>query len=202
MHADDDRVRHLAAADPYMARLTALIGTITFGKRGDLFGSLAKSLVAQQLSVKAAATIVRRVGEVCGEWTPEALLAAPEEGLRAAGLSKQKLGYIQGLAQAVLRKELDDEALRNMSDEEAIAALTKVKGIGRWTAEMFLIFSLGREDVLSLGDAGLRRAARWLYAEREGDVDLAQLGEKWRPYRSIASFYLWEAVNRDLVLEK
>lgn len=202
LNSADERVRHLCGADPHLARLVEMVGTITIGKRGDLFSSLAKSLVGQQLSVKAAATIIGRVGEASGGWTPEALLAASEEALRAAGLSKQKLGYIRELAQAVQRKELDYDALSALNDEEAIAALTKVKGIGRWTAEMFLIFSLGREDVLSLGDAGLRRAARWLYAEREGDADLAQLGEKWKPYRTIASLYLWEAVDQGFVGNK
>ncbi|MFC0212324.1 DNA-3-methyladenine glycosylase family protein [Paenibacillus chartarius] len=105
--------------------------------------------------------------------------------------------YIRALAEAMHNDVFDAEALRSMSDEQVIAALTKVKGIGRWTAEMFLIFNLGREDVLSLGDAGLRRAAVWLYgSDEEGAPPLEELGRSWAPYRSIASLYLWEAVNR------
>jgi DNA-3-methyladenine glycosylase II len=208
LDAEEERVRRLCDADPRLASLIRTVGPLTITGRRDAFQSLARALIGQQLSVKAANTITERAVAACGGgMTPEAVLAVPEEELRATGVSRPKIGYLMALAQAAADGELDYAKLSGLPDEAVVAALTKIKGVGRWTAEMFLIFSLGREDVLSLGDVGLRRAARWLYGSGEPDpvadeaasVDLAQLGETWRPYRTIASLYLWEAVNRGLV---
>ncbi|MEF3301970.1 DNA-3-methyladenine glycosylase family protein [Paenibacillus sp. GYB003] len=195
----EPRVRRLGEADPQLARLARLIGPLTVSKPDNAFAFLAKSLIGQQLSVKAAATICGRVGQLCGELAPEAILAVSDEALRGAGVSAPKIRYMKGLARHVLDDGLDFARLAGLDDEEVVGVLTKVTGIGRWTAEMFLIFSLGREDVLSLGDAGLRRAASWLYAEERepqgGSPALERRSERWRPYRTIASLYLWEAIN-------
>jgi DNA-3-methyladenine glycosylase II len=208
LDAEEERVRRLCDADPRLASLIRTIGPLTITGRIDAFQSLARALIGQQLSVKAAITITERAVAACGGgMTPEAVLAVPEEELRATGVSRPKIGYLKALAQAAADGELDYAELSGLPDEAVVAALTKIKGVGRWTAEMFLIFSLGREDVLSLGDVGLRRAARWRFGGGEPDpvadeaasVDLALLGESWRPYRTIASLYLWEAVNRGLV---
>jgi DNA-3-methyladenine glycosylase II len=196
----EERVRRLCEADPQLAGLVRAVGALTISGRSDTFGALARALIGQQLSVKAAATITERATAACGGvLTSAAVLAVPEEELRATGVSRPKIGYLKALAQAAADGGLDRAVLGALPDEEVVAALTKIKGVGRWTAEMFLIFSLGREDVLSLGDVGLRRAARWLYGNGEEELDLAKLGEQWRPYRSLASLYLWEAVNRGLV---
>ncbi|WP_028551483.1 DNA-3-methyladenine glycosylase family protein [Paenibacillus sp. UNC451MF] len=200
LHADEPRLRQLCLQDTRLAELVKAVGPLTVPKRTDGFEYLSKSLISQQLSVKAAATICQRVEQQCGEITPDSMLTASEEALRAAGVSRPKIGYIKGLAQLVKQGEIDFTAWHDMSDGEAIDALTKVKGIGRWTAEMFLIFFMGRENVLSLGDVGLRRAALWLYEGERGDGPaLEQQSLAWEPYRSIASLYLWEAINQGYV---
>jgi len=188
----------LNSADPQLAGLIDLIGEFTMPLRTDYFASLVRSIIGQQLSVKAAATIWKRTLQACGEMRPETILALDEEKLRAAGFSMSKITYVRDLAGRVLSGELDLERLSEMPDDEIIGALTKVKGIGVWTAQMFLIFSLGRPDVLSTADLGLRRALGWLYQldETPGAKDFEQYGEKWQPYRTTASLYLWEAINR------
>lgn len=198
LHPNESRVRMLCSADPTFAILVERIGSLVVPKREQVFRFLAGSLIGQQLSVKAAATIISRVEQLCGDITPGSILSVSEEDLRKAGVSRPKIGYMKGLADLVARQELDFGSLHDLADDEVIHSLTKVKGIGRWTAEMFLIFFLGREDVLSLGDAGLRRAVCWLYEEgiKAGHGVLEIHSEKWRPYRTVASLYLWEAVNR------
>jgi DNA-3-methyladenine glycosylase II len=167
-------------------------------KEASLFHSLASAIIAQQLSVKAADTILHRVMHVTSNpLTPGNFLAAEQELLRAAGLSKSKIFYICNLAEAI-GKGLSKRGLQKLDDADAIVCLTAVKGIGAWTAEMYLIFGLKRVDVLSLGDAGLQRAARTLYNRghyREGL--LQQVGEAWRPYRSVASWYLWRSLKNE-----
>ncbi|KFM94690.1 DNA-3-methyladenine glycosylase family protein [Paenibacillus macerans] len=198
LHSEDPRVRALAAADPRMGRLTALIGGLATKPQGAYFAELARSIISQQISVRAAATIRGRVIELAGELSPAALSAQTDAGLRAAGLSASKVAYIRDLCGKVLSGELQLEKLEDMSDEEVVGALVSVKGIGKWSAEMFLIFALGREDVVSFGDAGLQRAAKWLYAmeDRDDRKYLQQVAAPWSPYGSIASLYLWEAINQ------
>jgi DNA-3-methyladenine glycosylase II len=160
-----------------------------------------RSLIGQQLSTKAAETIFLRLEQLCGKITPDVILATAEEDLRIVGLSKNKLGYIRNVAERVKEGALDFRKFGDMDDEEIVRLLTSIKGIGRWTAEMFLIFYLGRQDVVSFGDSGLNRAAEWLYAS-EGSGGQPQLHRKhvhWKPYSTIASLYLWEAINRSLV---
>lgn len=156
--------------------------------------------MSQQLSVKAAATIWGRFAAL-GPVTPEDILSLAEETMRGAGLSGAKARYVRDLAEHVADGRLDLHALDHLGDEEVIIAVTEVKGIGRWTAEMFLIFALDRPDVLAVDDAGLRRAAGWLLgcgrpASRE-ELDTA--GELWRPFRSTASRYLWASLDRVVV---
>jgi DNA-3-methyladenine glycosylase II len=185
--------RHLAKADPVMARLIKHNGPCTLGpSTGSLFHSLASAIIAQQLSVKAADTIQRRVMKLTSKpMTPAKLLAASDDALRAAGLSRSKASYIRNLAVA-MGEGLSRARLKNMDDPDAIAALSAVKGIGQWTAEMYLIFGLNRMDIMSLGDAGLQRAARELYnGGTARDGLLASVSEKWKPYRSVAAWYLW-----------
>lgn len=163
----------------------------------DPFADLASSIISQQLSIKAADTILRRALVHLGSLTPKAVLAVKAEDLRAAGVSGPKVRYLKALAEAVHSGELDFSSFASQSSEEVIATLTKVPGIGRWTAEMFLIFVLGHSDVLSLGDAGLKRAARKLYGEKK---ELAVIGRKWRPYSSVASWYLWRHLDGNILV--
>jgi DNA-3-methyladenine glycosylase II len=188
---------HLLQADPVMSQLVKKhIPCNIHARRFLPFHSLATSIISQQLSAKASDTIERRVSAIIGTpFTPVAWLEAPVDPLRAAGLSGAKERYIRGLASRVLSGNLQLGKLRRANDETAIASLVEVPGIGKWTAEMFLIFSLKRPDVLSLGDAGLQRAARLLYGNVAGDSTLEKVSSAWIPYRSVASWYLWRHLD-------
>jgi DNA-3-methyladenine glycosylase II len=156
------------------------------------FQTLAGSIMGQQLSVKAAATIKARVFKIVENFTPEGFLSVSIDALRAAGLSAAKTRYIVELATRVNCGQLDFEALAEQSDEDVIAALVELPGIGRWTAEMFLMFDLKRPNVLALGDAGLQRATRLLFGV---DAELENVSRAWQPYRSVASWYLWRHLD-------
>jgi DNA-3-methyladenine glycosylase II len=189
---------HLAAADPVMARIVDRVGPIEIRLEPDLWWSLVDAIVSQQLSVAAAGTIVgrlRSLGPPDQAPTPDRVLDTPEDELRAFGLSRAKALYVKDLAARWLDGSLEQERIPTLHDEAIIERLVQVKGIGRWTAEMALIFSLGRPDVLPLDDLGLREAARLAYdlTERPGREELTRLGEPWRPYRTAASLYLWRS---------
>jgi len=151
------------------------------------FDVLACSIVGQQLSVKAADTIEGRLRVLVGELTPQNVLSRKEEELRSVGLSRSKVAYTQGLAEAFLSGVVDPSALENADDATIRDTLVALKGIGPWTAEMFMIFGLGHLDVWSPGDLGLRRAVEHYFGELT-----PELPERWKPYRSIAAWYLWE----------
>lgn len=199
--------RALAAADPTMAALVERVGEIDLATRlrrrqeerpADAYGALLRAIVGQQLSTKAARTIHLRVLELFGGATPspERLLAAPEEHLRGAGLSGRKTEYVRDLASHVLSGELELDRLDQLGDEEVIEEIVAVRGLGRWTAEMFLIFHLQRPDVLSGGDLGIRKAIQLEYGleEMPPPTRVLEIGEPWRPHRSLASLYLWESL--------
>lgn len=190
--------RHLAKADPIMKQLIARHGHCPIAEREfQPFHMLANSIISQQLSTKAAATIKVRVGALVGvPFQTGKVLAATPEKLRGAGLSAAKTRYIRELAAHVSDGRLDFDQIVSLDDEAVIEKLVIVPGIGRWTAEMFLLFGLKRLDVLALGDAGLQRAARNLYGKkRKSATLLPRVGENWRPYRSIASWYLWRSLE-------
>jgi DNA-3-methyladenine glycosylase II len=197
----------LAAADPTMAALIERIGPIDIATRlrrrkeerpNDAYGALLRAIVGQQLSTKAARTIYLRVVDLFGGKTPspEQLLEASEEDLRACGLSGRKTEYVRDLASHVLSGELELDRLEELGDEEAIEEIVAVRGLGRWTAEMFLLFHLERPDVLSGGDLGIRKAIQVEYGleEMPPPKRVIEIGEPWRPYRSLASLYLWESL--------
>jgi DNA-3-methyladenine glycosylase II len=197
----------LAASDPTMAALIERIGKIDLATRlarrkeerpPDAYGALLRAIVGQQLSTKAARTIYLRVVDLFGGATPtpEQLLEAPEEDLRACGLSGRKTEYVRDLATHVLSGELELDRLEELGDEEAIEEIIAVRGLGRWTAEMFLLFHLQRPDVLSGGDLGIRKAIQVEYGlgELPTPTRAIEIGEPWRPHRSLASLYLWESL--------
>lgn len=165
----------------------------------NLFGDLLESIVGQQLSIKAAGTIFKRFlaifpGEVLPE--PSDILKTDDEVFRSCGLSRQKASYLKSLSSEIISGNLILGNLNNLSDEEVIAILTKVKGIGRWTAEMFLIFALGRPDVFSQGDLGLCTAVSRVYGVDRGDLSaIKELSSTWSPHRSLASRYLWKSLE-------
>jgi DNA-3-methyladenine glycosylase II len=197
----------LAKSDPKMAALIERVGKIDLATRlkrrseerpDDAYGALLRAIVGQQLSTKAARTIYLRVIDLFDGKTPspEQLLEAPEEDLRAAGLSGRKTEYIRDLASHVLSGELELDRLDTLSDEEVIEEIVAVRGLGQWTAEMFLLFHLERPDVLSGGDLGIRKAIQIEYGleEMPPPKQVIEIGEPWRPYRSLASLYLWESL--------
>ncbi len=192
--------RHLANADPALARVVEEVGPIKFVHRRERFPALVRAIVFQQLAGAAAATILNRVVRATGAGrfpTPARLLAASDDTLRSAGLSRGKMAYLRDLAARVRDGSINFHRFPRMSDEEIIEHLTAVNGIGRWTAEMFLMFNLLRPDVLPVGDLGVRNAAGRLYAMAKPPTpaELRELGERWRPYRSAASWYLWQSLR-------
>jgi DNA-3-methyladenine glycosylase II len=201
IHPNHGHVQGLCKDDPLLNELINRIGHIRVPVQPDGFTYLARTLIGQQLSVKAAGTIFQRIERLCGGITPDSFLSVAEESLRSAGLSKNKLGYIRNAAEQTKEGVLNFQAFADMEDEEVVRLLTSVKGIGRWTAEMFLIFYLGRQDVISFGDRGLNRAAEWLYATENssGSSPLLRKHLDWKPYNTLVSLYLWEAINVGLV---
>ncbi|WP_411348262.1 DNA-3-methyladenine glycosylase family protein [Paenibacillus sp. WLX2291] len=195
---DHEQIRQLMQADPVLGRLIQLIGPLDIPLRADPFMSLVSSIISQQLSVKAAATIWGRVVELCGDrMNADRISELSDEQLREVGVSMFKIRYIRDLCHHVQEGMLPLEQLDELSDQEVMKALIAVKGIGRWTAEMFLIFSLGRTGILSHGDAGLQRAARWLHGmDERSDGGYTQQHEiNWTAHPTAASIYLWEAIN-------
>ena len=164
----------------------------------DPFQALVHAIVSQQLSTKAAATIAGRFDALYGGVpTPEQVAATPDATLRAVGLSGQKVKYVRDLTRQIADGSLPLHKLDAMHDEDVITALTQVKGIGRWTAEMFLMFRLHRPDVLPVGDLGIVNAVKKAYRLRQppSPARLVRLGEAWRPYRSVACWYLWASLD-------
>ncbi len=171
------------------------------GRPDDAYGSLVRTIVGQQLSTKAARTIYGRLVALLGDGppTPGEILAAEEGALRAAGLSRQKISYLRDLARHVLEGDLELDHLHELTDEEVRERITGVKGLGRWSADMFLMFHLGRPDVLPVGDLGIRRAVERAYGlPGLPDEDaLRTLAGPWRPERTLACLYLWESLETD-----
>jgi DNA-3-methyladenine glycosylase II len=199
--------KRLAAADPVMAELIERIGKIDLATRlrrrseerpADAYGALLRAIVGQQLSTKAARTIYLRVLDIFGGSTPspEELLEASEADLRGAGLSGRKVEYLRDLASHIVAGELELDRLDELGDEEAIEEIVAVRGLGRWSAEMFLLFHLERTDILSGGDLGIRKAIQIEYGLEEMPTPerVVEMGERWRPDRSLASLYLWESL--------
>ena len=199
----DAAIRHLTAADPVLGRHIARTGPFALELKHtvDVFGALAEAIVYQQLSGKAAATIHGRVAALFpkGRITPAGILAASDDALRGAGLSRAKLAGLRDLAERTQAGSVPTlRQLRSMDDDAIVEALTAVRGIGRWTAEMLLIFRLGRPDVLPLADFGIRKGFARVFRspdELAAADAIARRAERWRPYRTVASWYLWRACD-------
>ena len=187
----------LSRLDPAMAELVERYAGLSLVSRGDPFGTLARSIVGQQISVKAADAVWGRFSVRVGEVSPERVRDLGEAGLAGCGLSKRKIEYLCDLAGHFSSGRVDPRAWENLDDEAVIAELTEVRGIGRWTAEMFLIFNQMRPDVFPLDDIGLQRAVfeRYFGGENQARRTLAAFGERWRPWRSVATWYLWRSLD-------
>jgi len=196
--------RALAAADPVIAGLIEQIGQMDMERRrrgrpkGDAYATLVRAIIGQQLSVKAASTIHGRVLELFGgdNPTPQRLLEAEEAELRGCGLSGRKVSYLRDLARHVLDGSLEIDHLDKLGDEQVIEEVTAVRGLGEWSAQVFLMFHLERPDVLATGDLGIRKAAQLAYRlEKMPKPDeLIEIAAPWRPHRTLACLYLWESL--------
>lgn len=197
-------VHLLSCGDPTMASLVETIGPLSVeerrrGRPDDAYGTLVRSIVGQQLSTVAARTIYGRLTALFDHRppTPAELLAANEESLRACGLSRPKISYLRDLARHVLEDGLDLARLRELPDDEVASRLVAVRGLGQWSADMFLIFHLRRPDVLPVGDLGIRRAVERAYclAGLPDEDNLRAISGPWRPHRTLACLYLWESLD-------
>jgi len=196
--------RALARCDPVLARIIRRHPRIGLASRGDAFATLARSIVGQQISVKAAEAVWGRLIAACPELTPAAISRKRAATLRKCGLSERKVEYLRDLAEHFGTGRVDPVAMQTMGDEAVIAALTDIRGIGRWTAEMFLIFNLLRPNVLPLDDLGLLKAISRHYLDeaptesllkRDGRTRVEQLAAPWAPWRSVATWYLWRSLD-------
>ena len=193
----DEATRELAARDPVLSKLAARYPGLARRSRGDAFATLARAIVGQQISVKAAQSVWDRLVTEITEIQPERLSGADAARLRTCGLSAQKAAYLVDLAQRFSSGALDPARWGDLDDEALIAELTQVKGIGRWTAEMFLIFYMARPDVLPLDDIGLHRAMSLHYNTGRplSKLKMRRIGKSWAPWRSVATWYLWRSLD-------
>ena len=197
---------HLSGCDPILGALVTAHGPLDEeerrrGRPDDAYGALLRAIVGQQLSVKAARTIYDRLCALYGDRTPtprELIDTDPEE-LRTVGLSRAKAAYLRDLAEHVEDGELDLERLPELPDDEVSEQLIAIKGLGRWTVDMFLMFHLGRPDVLPVGDLGIRRAVQIAYGLEElpAPAELTRIAELWRPHRTLACLYLWASLDNE-----
>lgn len=191
--------RHLSRADPVMKKIVKGVGECGLkpGARGDHFTTLVRAIVGQQLSAKAAETIWKRMVALHlngRRVRPEDVLALSDSELRQAGMSNAKVAYVKDLAAKVAARDVMLDRLSRMTDEAITSSLTSVKGVGRWTVDMFLIFKLGRPDVWPIGDLGIRNAVERAYGIEPTKENLVAVAQPWRPWRSVASWYLWRTL--------
>ena len=195
-------VAHLRRADPILDRIIDAVGPFTLQPRDGTYRMLARAIFFQQLAGPAARAIMNRALDVLDTnderfFTPQQFLAATDEQLRSAGLSRQKLAYLRDLAGKFASGQLSEGEFAHLDDEEVIRRITSVKGIGRWTAEMFLIFSLGRPDILPVDDLGVRRGFQQAYGltDLPSPDEMRRIAEPWRPYRSVGTWYMWRSLG-------
>jgi DNA-3-methyladenine glycosylase II len=192
-------IRHLKSSDPVLGAIIERVGACSIEFREPSFETLVRSIVFQQLSGKVARVIYQRLTGALpgGQMTPEGILALRPERMRRLGLSRQKTAYIRDLARHTVKGKLEFPLLPDLPDEEVIARLTAVKGIGEWTAQMFLIFGLRRDNVLPTGDLGIRAAIKKAYGlpELPKPTEVEEVARAWHPYCTVASWYLWRSLD-------
>ena len=193
----DDACRHLAKRDRVMRKLIPQFGERRLQSRGDAFTTLARSIVGQQISVKAAETVWQRVLAACQQCTPGHIIATGADQLAACGLSRRKTEYILDLADHFRAERVHASQWEEMEDEAVIAELLQIRGIGRWTAEMFLIFNLLRPNILPLDDVGLLRgiSTNYFSGEPVSRSDAREVSANWEPWRTVATWYMWRSLD-------
>ena len=192
----EDAKTHLSK-DKVLKKIIASYEGEILIKKGDAFYTLARAIIGQQISVKAADTVWKRFSQKVGKVTPKNVLATDDTALRIAGLSGQKVTYMRALAEYFTENKNITRKWAKMSDEELLKSITSIKGIGSWTAEMFMIFHLGRPDVFPIKDIGVQKAMFRHYhkSEKVALAELTKRAESWRPYRSVATWYLWRSLD-------
>ena len=193
-----DGIEELRSKDHRLGRWIDRVGEVGLRRQRHQFGALCRSIIAQQLSSSAAETIIGRflrLFEPASKPDPATLLATHDRKLRACGLSRQKLDYLKGIACEFHDGDLRRTRLGTLSDDEVVERLTRLRGVGVWTAEMFLIFSIGRRDVFSVGDLGLRTGVQRVEGRSLTHDEILCVAERWAPYRSVASLYLWKIAH-------
>jgi DNA-3-methyladenine glycosylase II len=196
---------YLIKKDPILGKVVSAVGPLEASHKDNYFLSLIESIISQQLSVKVADVIFARFENLFPEKniTPEKVLEIDTDVMRQVGMSYGKIKYVKSLAQHVIDSPLLFEKFDSLSEEEIIAELTQVKGIGKWTAEMFLMFTMGKPDIFSYGDLGLKNAIKKLYGIEELTEEKAkEITDIWKPYRSYGSRYLWRSLDQKLVMEE
>jgi DNA-3-methyladenine glycosylase II len=191
-------INHLKKSDPVLRSIIERVGPFRMEYGPPEFHSLAEAIVYQQLNGKAAVTIFNRFAELAGKpLTPDGIMRLTDQQLRAVGLSKQKSSYLRDMSQRAIAGQLDFSRLHEMSDEEVIKHLTQVKGVGVWTAQMFLMFTLRRPNVLPTGDFGVQMAIKKNYNKKKlpKPAHMERIAKPWEPYRSIACWYLWKSMD-------
>lgn len=201
MNIDNLIIKYLSQSDPSLEKVIKSVGNYSIKIRKDPFQSLTESIIYQQLAGRAASVIYGRFIKYYNNSTPSPtqILSTPDSVLRSQiGLSSKKVQYIKDLSSKVLDKKLNLTSLSDLTDEEIIAQLVQVKGIGRWTAEMFLIFCLGRLDILPVTDLGIKKAIQKIYclSELPRPSEMLAISQPWKPYRSIATWYLWKSLSK------
>lgn len=199
---EDDRVKQVGNEDPIMRRLVEDVGSFEIRLHQDAFSGLARPIVGQQLSGGAARAIWQRMSDRVGGISAETIAASGVVGLKEGGISAAKAASLLSIARAVTSKELDFSTLEVLSDEDVADRLVQLRGVGPWTAQMFLVFTLGRLDVFPEQDAGLRRAMGALYgwsSAESSTVAMAEISSLWRPYRTVACLYLWRALDTGIL---
>lgn len=198
---DNEKVKYLIGTDDKLGKLIQYINKTELIIEEDGFKCIVKYIIGQQISDKARETIWQRVCTILKNVTPEKILAISDNELREIGLSERKVNYIKTLASAVISKDINFYDFRKLTNEEIIKKLTALKGIGQWTAEMYLIFSLGRENVLSKGDGTIRRTIQWMYdlEKLPSSEMLTKYFSSWSQYATIVSSYLWKSIELGLV---
>lgn len=193
----EEAIRHLRKRDKVLRSVIDAAGPCTLKPKRDRFWMLVCSILSQQLSTRSAETIRKRVEAALPERTPDAIIALPPQMLRECGVSPQKLGYLRDLCENVLDGRVNLTRIHRKSDEEVIEELVQIKGIGRWTAQMFLMFSLCRPDVFPVGDLGIKIALRDLYgfSALPSDDEAHAIAEPWRPFSTVASWYCWRSID-------
>jgi len=189
--------RELSTSDPVIKKLAARSRGLTLRSRGDAFNTLARSIVGQQISVKAAQSVWDKLTAIVPEMLPEMIHSHDADALRLCGLSRSKVVYLHDLARHFVEGRMRVARWKEMSDDELISELTQVRGVGRWTAEMFLIFYMSRPDVLPLDDIGLQRAMSLHYNEGKplSKLKINAIAKSWKPWRSVATWYMWRSLD-------